>query len=94
MDDHAPALAKSRGEEGEGREGRAEEGGGGRIGEEPRGAAEPARCDRQKEQEPGRGEVTWNGRDEAGRALPSGIYFARLLLDGKTVDSRRLALVK
>ena len=42
----------------------------------------------------GRGEVTWNGRDEAGRALPSGIYFAKLLLDGEAVDSRRLALVK
>jgi hypothetical protein len=41
----------------------------------------------------GRHEATWNGRDEAGRTLPAGVYFARLAADGKT-QIQRLALVK
>ena len=32
---------------------------------------------------------TWEGGGDAGRA-PAGIYFARLLVDGKTLATRRL----
>ncbi|MFO7610656.1 MAG: FlgD immunoglobulin-like domain containing protein, partial [Candidatus Krumholzibacteriia bacterium] len=35
----------------------------------------------------------WDGRDDGGRALPSGIYFARLDADGR-VESVKLALVR
>ncbi|MCB9513138.1 MAG: T9SS type A sorting domain-containing protein [Candidatus Latescibacteria bacterium] len=37
--------------------------------------------------------VTWDGRDEAGHALPSGVYFARLTAAGQ-VDSERLTLLR
>jgi len=42
----------------------------------------------------GEGHVAWNGRDDAGRALPSGIYFADMSLDGRRVESRKLVLLK
>ncbi len=41
----------------------------------------------------GWGETTWNGRDDAGRALPSGIYYCRLIA-GSDVLVRKLALLK
>ena len=42
---------------------------------------------------PGRYEVTWDGRDDSGRAASSGIYFVRLAAaDGTRV--RKLALVR
>jgi hypothetical protein len=41
----------------------------------------------------GRHTARWNGRDEAGRPVPAGIYFARLESDGTQV-TRKLALVK
>ncbi|MCB1163343.1 family 43 glycosylhydrolase [bacterium] len=40
------------------------------------------------------GFVTWDGRDDAGHALPSGVYFARLRLDGAPLDSRKLQLIR
>lgn len=44
-------------------------------------------------QEAGEQAVTWDGRDGAGRLLPSGIYLARL--DGdKIAASRKLVLVR
>ncbi len=37
--------------------------------------------------------VTWQGRDDAGRALPSGIYFARLEAGG-VAQTKRMVLLK
>ena len=37
--------------------------------------------------------VAWDGRDDAARRAPSGLYFARLLADG-TVYSRRIVLAR
>lgn len=34
---------------------------------------------------PGRHEIVWDGRQDAGEALPSGVYFARLSLPGRMV---------
>jgi len=31
----------------------------------------------------GHHEVRWNGRDDGGRSVASGTYFARLVVDGK-----------
>ncbi len=42
----------------------------------------------------GPGFVTWDGRDEAGRSLPSGVYLARLSLDGARADTRKLHLIR
>ena len=38
-------------------------------------------------------EELWNGRDDSGRRLASGVYFARLVVDG-TTRVRKLALLK
>ena len=42
----------------------------------------------------GPGFVTWDGRDEAGRSLPSGVYLARLTRDGTLADTRKLQLIR
>ena len=42
---------------------------------------------------PGRHEVVWNGRDEAGRAAAAGVYFYRLDA-GLYSETRRMSLVK
>ncbi|MBN2171191.1 MAG: family 43 glycosylhydrolase [Candidatus Krumholzibacteriota bacterium] len=42
----------------------------------------------------GPGFFTWDGRDDAGRSLPSGVYLARLSLDGRPAPARRLVLVR
>jgi N-acetylmuramoyl-L-alanine amidase len=42
---------------------------------------------------PGRYTVTWNGRDDDGRALPSGIYFSRLI-QGHQQQIRKMMLLK
>ena len=36
---------------------------------------------------------TWNGRDDAGRAVAAGVYLARLLVDGRP-QVRRVTLVR
>jgi flagellar hook assembly protein FlgD len=36
----------------------------------------------------GRHEVTWNGRDDSGRELPSGVYLSRLEAGGQVVHGR------
>ncbi len=43
---------------------------------------------------PGRQRVAWDGRDDQGAALPGGVYFARVTLEGRTVASRTLRLVR
>ncbi len=42
----------------------------------------------------GPGFVVWDGRDGAGVSQPSGIYFARLTLDGAPVDRKKLTLLR
>jgi hypothetical protein len=42
---------------------------------------------------PGRALERWDGRDDAGRALPPGAYFARLAVGGRA-QARRIALVR
>jgi hypothetical protein len=37
--------------------------------------------------------VVWDGTDESGRPVASGIYFCRLIA-GKIVESRKLVLLK
>jgi glucose/arabinose dehydrogenase len=39
-------------------------------------------------------EVNWNGRDESGRTLASGVYFVRLNLNGQTAETRRITMIK
>ncbi len=41
----------------------------------------------------GRHEVTWDGRDDRGRSVASGLYFYRLTTDGTTL-TRKLTLLK
>jgi len=43
--------------------------------------------------EPGWHEVIWNGRDDAGRQVGSGVYFCRLESSG-TAATRKLILLK
>jgi hypothetical protein len=41
---------------------------------------------------PGSFAVSWNGMDDAGRTAGKGVYFARLTLDGKATDQRKITL--
>jgi glucose/arabinose dehydrogenase len=38
--------------------------------------------------------ITWDGTDHAGRDLESGVYFARLILDGRVAADQRIVLVR
>jgi hypothetical protein len=38
--------------------------------------------------------VKWNGRDEQGRPVASGVYFCRLVADGTTIDTRKITIVR
>lgn len=40
------------------------------------------------------GSVAWNGTDDQGLDLASGVYFARLTVDGRDVAHQRLVLVR
>lgn len=42
----------------------------------------------------GPGFVIWDGRDGAGISQPSGVYFARLTVDGAPVDRKKLTLLR
>jgi len=42
----------------------------------------------------GRHVVAWNGRDEQGRPVASGVYFCRLVADGRTVETRKITVVR
>ena len=46
------------------------------------------------ERDAGRSEIRWDGRDETGRPLGSGVYFVRLSVDGNPVATRRVTLLK
>lgn len=37
---------------------------------------------------------TWDGRDDAGRDCAAGVYLARLVVDGRQVDTNKLTLVR
>jgi len=41
----------------------------------------------------GRREIVWDGRDDAGRSLASGVYFCRLIV-GDYGETKRMVLVK
>ena len=50
---------------------------------------------RRVEVSPGSGgvrSVTWDGRDEAGLAVASGVYFYRLNVDGESVERKMILL--
>jgi len=38
-------------------------------------------------------EVTWTGRDDAGRVSPAGVYMYRLVAEG-FVETKRMTLIK
>ena len=38
--------------------------------------------------------VVWNGKDSAGRKVSSGLYFYKLKLNGKTIDTKKMMLLK
>jgi len=42
---------------------------------------------------PGRHEAGWDGADDAGRRVASGVYFARLVADGHS-EATRMVLLK
>ena len=42
---------------------------------------------------PGEYRATWNGTDDSGRSVASGVYFARLELAGRSLQ-RRMTLLK
>ncbi|MBT7469992.1 MAG: T9SS type A sorting domain-containing protein [Candidatus Cloacimonetes bacterium] len=39
-------------------------------------------------------EIIWNGRDETNKPVSSGIYFYKLVVDGITVDTKKMILLK
>lgn len=43
---------------------------------------------------PGRYTEVWDGRDDAGSPTPSGIYFCRLEVGGRVIDTHKMALLK
>ncbi|MCK4353391.1 T9SS type A sorting domain-containing protein [candidate division WOR-3 bacterium] len=36
----------------------------------------------------------WDSRDRDGKSMPAGVYFYRLVVDGKSIGTRKLVLVK
>jgi flagellar hook assembly protein FlgD len=38
--------------------------------------------------------IEWDGTDRAGRGVASGVYFARLRVDGALVDTHKLMLLR
>lgn len=38
--------------------------------------------------------LIWNGQDDSGLQMPSGFYFCRLMIDGKPLATRKMALLK
>ncbi|NOX38393.1 MAG: T9SS type A sorting domain-containing protein [Calditrichaeota bacterium] len=48
----------------------------------------------ENEMAPGRHRIFWNGRDRAGKAVPGGVYFVRLAVEGNRILSRKLVLIR
>jgi len=46
-----------------------------------------------EDQPPGRHSITWDGRDQSGRAVPSGLYLYRVTADG-TQQTRKMVVLK
>jgi len=44
--------------------------------------------------EPGAGEVVWNGTNDAGDNVSSGIYFQKLVNNNKVADVKKMLLIK
>jgi flagellar hook assembly protein FlgD len=42
----------------------------------------------------GRHSLEWDGTDQSGRGVASGLYFARLRIDGAVVDTHKMMLLK
>jgi len=42
----------------------------------------------------GRHTLEWNGTDQSGRGVASGVYFARMSVEGAVIDTRKLMLIK
>ncbi len=42
----------------------------------------------------GRHSITWNGRDDIGKPVSSGVYFYRLISDSKVIGTKRMLLIK
>ena len=43
----------------------------------------------------GQGRIVWDGRDHRGRTVSSGVYFYRLILNGKIIGAtRRMVLLR
>ena len=38
--------------------------------------------------------IMWNGKDEQGKELENGVYFYKLVLNGKTEETKKLILMK
>jgi hypothetical protein len=47
-----------------------------------------------QQETPGNKTVTWDGRDRAGIRQASGVYFYQLRADGKTIDTKKMFLLK
>ncbi len=39
-------------------------------------------------------EVVWDGRDSYGRRMVDGVYFLSLTMGGKTIDTKKVVLLK
>ena len=48
----------------------------------------------QLEDKAGESSIVWNGKDENDKSVSSGVYFYRLVNEGKTVQSRKMLLMK
>jgi flagellar hook assembly protein FlgD len=52
------------------------------------------RCLVEQAQPAGRHSVQWDGRDDDGRSVSAGVYFAHLNLNGSDIDSEKIVMVK